>query len=83
MAGQLTIDKTKTAVLIMDYQNRMLNELSEPARKEILEKANAILAKARKDKVPVIYIEVRKGERTPEMEIHPGITPKAGDVVLT
>ena len=83
MAGQLTIDKTKTAVLIMDYQNRMLNELSEPARKEILEKANAILAKARKDSVPVIYIEVRGGERTPEMEIHPGVTPKAGEVVLT
>ena len=80
MAGQLTIDKKKTAVLIMDYQNRMLNELSEPARKEILEKANAILAKARKDKIPVIYIEVRGGERTPEMEIHPGITPKAGEV---
>ena len=40
MAGTLTIDKSKTAVLIMDYQNRMLNELSEPARKEILEKAN-------------------------------------------
>ena len=60
MAGQLTIDKKKTAVLIMDYQNRMLNELSEPARKEILEKANSILAKARKDGIPVIYIEVRE-----------------------
>ena len=83
MAGQLTIDKKKTAVLIMDYQNRMLNELSETARKEILEKANAILAKARKNKIPVIYIEVRGGERTPEMEIHPGVTPKAGEVVLT
>ncbi|MFY9813576.1 MAG: cysteine hydrolase [Dehalococcoidales bacterium] len=83
MAGQLTIDKKKTAVLIMDYQNRMLNELSEPARKEILEKANSILAKARKDDIPVIYIEVRGGERTPEMEIHPGVTPRSGEVVLT
>ena len=83
MTGQLTIDKKKTAVLIMDYQNRMLNELSERARKKILEKANAILKKARKDKIHVIYIEVRRGERTPEMEIHPGITPKTGDLVLT
>jgi len=83
MAGQLTIDKKKTAVLIMDYQNRMLNELSEPARKEILEKANSILAKARKDGIPVIYIEVRGGERTPEMEIHPDVTPRSGEVVLT
>jgi hypothetical protein len=33
--------------------------------------------------VPVIYVEVRKGERTPEMEIHPGVTPKPGEVVLT
>jgi len=26
---------------------------------------------------------VRGGERTPEMEIHPGVTPRSGEVVLT
>jgi nicotinamidase-related amidase len=83
MVGQLIIDKKKTAMLIMDYQNRMLNELSEHARKEILEKANAILEKARKANIPVIYVEVRRGERTPEMEIHHSIAPKTGDMVLT
>ena len=83
MANQLTLDRCKTAVLIMDYQNRMLNELSEAARKDILRKANEILSKARSVSIPVIYIEVRRGERTPEMEIHPGVTPKPGELVLT
>ena len=67
MAKQLTVDRCKTAILIMDYQNRMLNELAEEPRKEILRKANEILSKARSNSIPVIYIEVRRGERTPEM----------------
>ena len=83
MADQLTLDRCKTAVLIMDFQNRMLNELSEAARKDILKKANDILSKARQIGIPVIYIEVRRGERTPEMEIHPGVAPKPGELVLT
>ena len=58
MADQLTLEKCKTAVLIMDFQNRMLNELSEAARKDILKKANDILSKARQVGIPVIYIEV-------------------------
>jgi nicotinamidase-related amidase len=83
MAEKLTLEGRKPAVLIMDYQNRMLNELTEPVRIETLKKANELLAKARAKKIPVIYIEVRGGERTPEMEIHPGVTPKPGEVVLT
>jgi len=83
LAKQLTIDKCKTAILPMDFQNRMLNELSEEARAEILKKANDVLSKARQAGIPVIYIEVRRGERTPELEIHPGITPKPGELVLT
>ena len=83
MVNQLTLDRCKTAILIMDYQNRMLNELAEGPRKEILRKANEILSKARSNSIPVIYIEVRRGERTPEMEIHPAITPKPGELVLT
>jgi len=83
LAKQLTIDKCKTAILPMDFQNRMLNELSEEARAEILKKANDVLLKARQAGIPVIYIEVRRGERTPELEIHPGITPKPGELVLT
>ena len=44
MPGPLKLDKKKTAILIIDYQNRMLNELSENSRKEILRKANERLA---------------------------------------
>ncbi len=83
MEKKLTVDRVKTAILIMDYQNQMLNELSEEFRKEILRKANEILVTARHDGIPVIYIEVRRGERTPEREIHPGVTPKSGELVLT
>ena len=83
MAKLTTLDKCKTAVLIMDYQNRMLNELTDEARTVILKKANDILTKARATSIPVIYIEVRGGPRTHEMEIHPGVTPKPGETVLT
>jgi nicotinamidase-related amidase len=83
MVNQLTIDRHKTAVVIMDYQNRTLNELSEEHQKDILGKVNAILSKARDHEIPVIYIEGRRGERTPETEIHPAVTPKPGEVVLT
>jgi nicotinamidase-related amidase len=83
MVKELTINRGKTAILIMDYQNRMVNELAEAQRKETLRKVNDILSSARAKSIPVIYIEVRRGERTPEMEIHPAVAPKPGEVVLT
>jgi len=83
MAEQLSIDRGKTAVLIMDYQNQQLSYFSEEFQKEILGKANEVLAKARFQSIPVIYIEVVRGERTPEREIHRAITPKSGETVLT
>ncbi len=83
MAEQLSVDREKTAVLIMDYQNRQLSSFTEEFRNEILARANAVLDKARSRGVPVIYIEVRRGERTPETEIHAGITPRSGEPVLT
>ena len=83
MTEHLTIDRGKMAVLIMDYQNRQLGSFSEGFRKEILGKANEVLAEARDRGIPVIYIEVVRGERTPDGEIHHDITPKAGEVVLT
>ena len=83
MAKQLSLDRFKTAILPMDFQNRMLNELSESDRKDLVKKANDILAKARQIGISVIYIEVRRGERTPEMEIYPAFSPKPGELVLT
>jgi len=83
MAEQLSFDRNKTAVLIMDYQNRQLSAFSDTFRDELLAKANMVLAKVRREGVPVIYVEVRRGERTPETEIHPAVTPQPGEVVVT
>lgn len=83
MAEQLSIDKNKTTVLIMDYQNRQLNYFSESVQKDLLTRVNNILARARQSNIPVIYVEVQRGERTKETEIHPAVSPKSGELVLT
>ena len=36
MAPQLSIDVSKTAVLVMDYQKRQLSEFSEEFQREII-----------------------------------------------
>ncbi|MFC2007944.1 cysteine hydrolase [Chloroflexota bacterium] len=83
MATQSLIDRTKTAVILMDYQIEGLNRFPAEFQKEILRKANEVLAKARSEHIPVIYVEVVRGERTPEIEIHPDIAPKQSEFVLT
>jgi len=83
MAEQLSLNRNKTAVLIMDYQNRQLSFFPEDFQKELTARANKVLAKARHDGIFVIYVEVRRGERTPETEIHTSVTPQPGEPVLT
>jgi len=83
MAEQLSLNPNKMAVLIMDYQNRQLSSFSEDFQNELISRANKVLAKARHDGIPVIYVEVRRGERTPETEIHPAVSPQLGEPVLT
>jgi len=83
MAEQLSIDRGKTAVLIMDYQNRQLSSFSENFQNELITRVNKVLAEARHSSIPIIYIEVRRGERTPETEIHAAVTPQPGEPVLT
>lgn len=83
MAEQLSFDRNKTAVLIMDYQNRQLSAFSDTFRGELLARANVVLAKVRREGLPLIYVEVRHGERTHETEIHPAVTPQPGEIVVT
>ena len=83
MTEQLSLNRSKTTVLIMDYQNRQLSFFSEDFQNELILKANKVLAKARQDSIPIIYVEVRRGERTLETEIHPAVTPQPGEPVLT
>ncbi len=83
MAEQLALDRSKTAILIMDYQNRQLGYFSEDFQNELIARANEVLAKARRESIPVIYVEVQRGERIPETKIHSAITPQPGEIVLT
>jgi len=83
MAEQLSLERGKTAVLIMDYQNRQLSGFSGEYQNALLERANTVLAKAREANIPVLYVEVRRGERTPETEIHSSIVPRPGEPVFT
>ncbi|MBI4304187.1 MAG: cysteine hydrolase [Chloroflexi bacterium] len=83
MVEQLSIDRAKTAVIIMDYQMRQLSAFSEEFQKEIIAKAKGVLAKARLVGIPVINVEVQRGERIPETEIHPAMRPPAGEPLLT
>ena len=83
MAEQSPLDRSSSAVLIMDYQNRQLDYFPADFQGELLATANEVLARARGSGIPVIYVEVRRGERTPETEIHPAIAPQPGEPVLT
>ena len=83
MADQLSIERDKTAVLIMDYQNRQLSRFPEAFQNELLARANRVLAGARRQGIPVIHVEVQRGERTPETAINSAVTPPPGEVVLT
>ncbi|HKI47433.1 MAG TPA: isochorismatase family cysteine hydrolase [Balneolales bacterium] len=67
MSDAITFDKDQTAVLIMDYQNEIMNMLPESHRQSLLEHAEAVLSQARENGLPVIYIAVRFRKGYPEV----------------
>src|SRR5271157_3265892 len=83
MAGTISIEPKKTAVLIIDYQIRIFNFFSKEIQDGLISRANRVLATARQKGMPVFYIEVVRGERTPEHAILAQVTPQPGDTVLT
>ncbi|MFH0847102.1 MAG: cysteine hydrolase [Chloroflexota bacterium] len=83
MAEQLALDRKTTTVLVMDYQNRQLSYFTEAFRNEIVARAKRVLAKAREKGIPIIHVEVLRGERTPETAIHPAMVPPPGELLLT
>ena len=83
MTIQLSLERDKTAILIMDYQNRQLSYFSESFRNGLLDRANEVLAMARRKGIHIIYVEVLRGERTQETQIHPEIAPQPEDEVVT
>ena len=86
MTQQATrIDAARTAVLIMDFQQRIIaNVATEPAA--VVENAARALAGARQAGIPVIYVVHRGGpfaEYAPDVELHEGVAPAEGELVIT
>ncbi len=79
------IDPAKTAVLIMDFQQRIIaNVASDPVA--VVENAARALDGARAASIPVIYVVHRGGpfaDYAPDIELHEGVTPAEGELVIT
>ncbi len=65
----LAIDKSRSAVLIMDYQNDIVGMLPPKVQAPLLERAATILKSARAAGLPVIYIVVRFRDGYPEVNL--------------
>ncbi len=65
-----TVDKARTAVLVMDYENDIVGSMPEDVRKPLLERAAAVIKEARRTGVPVIYVVVRFRDGYPEVNVH-------------
>ena len=86
MTQQTTsIDVNRTAVLIMDFQQRIIaNVATEPVA--VVENAAKALAGARAAGIPVVYVVHRGGpfaEYAPDVELHEGVAPAEGELVIT
>jgi len=84
MMQQGTLDPDKTAVVIMDFQVRIINNVaSDP--EGVVQRAAQVLQGARQAGIPIIYVQHRGGpfqEDAPDVVIHPGVAPAAGERVL-
>ncbi len=67
MSEHLKIDKAKTALLIMDYQNTVVGMLAEEQRGALLRRAQQILEASRQMGLPIIYVAVRFRRGYPEV----------------
>ena len=67
MADQLSSQRDKTAVVIMDYQNDIVGGYTEDLRNELLTRASKVPTTARREGIPVIYVVVRFREGYPEI----------------
>ena len=85
MTQPLKIDRDRTAVLIMDFQQRIINNVaSEP--ENVVKQASQVLQAARGAGIPVIYVVHRGGafaDYAPDVELHEGVPPAVGEMVIT
>ena len=84
MTQQVTLDRDRTAIIIMDFQNRIVNNPAIDSQ-GVVHGAAQVLQGARQAGIPIIYVVHRGGafkEISPDTEIHPGVAPTSGDQVI-
>lgn len=69
ISPEFSINNARTAILIMDYENDIVNMLPESVQLPLLEKASMILKAARQAHLPIIYIVVRFRDGYPEINV--------------
>ncbi|MBT8360275.1 MAG: cysteine hydrolase [Desulfobacterales bacterium] len=62
------VNKDKIAVLLMDFQNKQIQNQPEQKRDILIEKAKGVLATARRLKLPIIHVEVRSRQGPPKFK---------------
>ncbi len=67
MTTQLSIDRDRTALLVMDYQNDIVGSVSASERPGLLHRASSVVAATRKAGVPVVYVVVSFRPGHPEV----------------
>ena len=85
MAEPATLDRNHSAVLIMDFQVRIINNFASDPQ-GVIERAAQALQGARQAGLPIMYIVHRGGpfrEDAPDVAIHPGVAPAPGESVIT
>ena len=63
----LKLDARRTALLVMDYQNDIVDLLPAEERGPLLDRASSLVAGARQAGLPVIYVVVRFRDGYPEV----------------
>ena len=85
MTQQVTLDRDRTAVVIIGYQERHVNSYtSDP--EAVIRNAGQVLVGARQAGIPVIHVVHRGGnfeDYSPDVEIHSGVAPAPGEEVFT
>ena len=85
MAEPVTLDRHTSAVLIMDFQIRIVNNFASDPQGVVARAAQALRG-ARQAGIPVIYVVHRGGplrDDAPDVAIHPGVAPVPGELVPT
>ena len=64
-----SINRSRTAVLIMDFENDILGTIPQDAREALLERTSIVLKEARQAQLPIIYVVIRFREGYPDVNL--------------